>query len=498
MNPVPPRRALTLAVVAAAGVAGAVAWRVWRRPAPPPLSLSYWYWHRPFRLSVDERKALDAAGVRELFVHAGTVYVDEAGKLRTALRQQWGDGGKGLRAHLVVNTSSGVLTKLESLPPESLADAIARTVAEAREGARARGLDIVGVQTDIDYPTRLLPRYAAMLDALRAKLPHLTLSAALLATYYDSRRLDPVLQRLDFAVPQFYEAQTPRRLDAFAPVSDPKRLEKGLAAAGRRGFPFRTGLPAYGHALVFDGGGRLRGVYRDASADTLAGDPRFRLEKQETEPRSGERILTFVASGTDRPDHRIVYDLPTPDALARCLNLLREKRPENCTGAILFRLPERGESATLPLATTLALWRGETPTPAVRVRVRSRIARPWSAVEGGSASAEVFVDVTNAGSASTALAPDAVVVDVRLGRAGVESVAPGAFARATPFVGAPGRPGGASRADGVRFVAAGIPAGATLTAGPIRLPGGAVPKVTVAWSALADRGPALTGEESVP
>lgn len=499
MNSVPLRRALTLAVVAAAGVAGVVAWRAWKRPAPPPLSLSYWYWHRPFRLADDERKALVGAGVRELFIHAGTLSVGDDGNLRTSLRQQWGEGGKGFQIHLVVNASGGVLAKLASLEPAAVAEAVAATVREARDGARAKGLEVVGVQTDFDYPSRLLLRYAAMLDALRAKLPGLTLSAALLATYYTRRELDAVLQRLDFAAPQFYEAQTSRRLDDFAPVSDPKRLARGLAAAGRRGFPFRAGLPAYGHALVFDGAGRLRGVYRDASADTLAGDTRFRLEKREVEPRSGERVLTFVASGTDRPDHRVVYDLPTPDSLARCLATLREKRPDNCAGAILFRLPERGESATLPLPTSLALWRGEAPAPSVRVRIRKGVARPWSAVEGGTPAGEVFVDVTNDGAAGTAIGPESVVVDVRLGRPGVESVAPGGFARATPFLGEPGRAGSPARADGVRFSAAGLPAGATLTAGPLRLTDAVVPSVVVEWRALsADGATTLSGKGSLP
>ena len=471
---------------------------LWRRNQPPPLPLtrSLWYWHRPFRLTASEQQSLQSAGVGELFVSCGLLYRrEEDGGLAFTLAQQWKSTAPGLKVHLVINASADVLAHLESLPDEDLAQALARAAQEQRAAAEKSGLTVVGLQCDLDYPARLLPRYAAMLTLLRKKLPGWQLSATLLTSWYSSRKLDAVLDALDFSVPQFYEGQTPRTYKDFKPLFDLKALERGLTAAGRRGKPFRAGLPSYGHALVFDAVGRLRGMYRDGGADTLADDPQFRRERAETSPVTGSRRLEFVATQGEKRDFRVLFDLPTVASVRLALERVRTRRPRSCTGVVLFRLPEAGETATLPLPSVAALLQGQTPVLRPRVRIRTKTAASWSVIEGGGEpGTDVFVDLINDGDASSVLAPGAVTLDLALARPGVIEVAPGGFAKAQLFSESPESPASALRATGVRWSAALLPCGATITAGPLRLAGRDTGKLRVTWHAHTQDGTTLTGE----
>lgn len=476
----------TVALVGGFLVAGGAL--LWQRSQPPPepLTRSLWYWHRPFRLTAAERVSLQSAGVGELFVSCGLLYRrEDDSTLGFTLAQQWRSPAPGLKIHLVINASADVLAHLESLPDEALAQALARAALEQKALAEKAGLTVVGLQCDLDYPTRLLPRYAAMLTRLRQKLPGWQLSATLLTSWYTSRKLDQVLDALDFSVPQFYEGQTPRTYAAFKPLFDPVSLERGLVAAGRRGKPFRAGLPSYGHALVFDSVGRLRGVYRDGGADTLAADPRFRCERAETDPKTGNRRLEFVATEGEKRNYRIVFDLPTVASLRLALEKVTAQRPHHCTGLVLFRLPEAGETSTLPLPTLAALLQGKNPAARLRARLRTKTAAAWSVIEGGGEpGTDVFVDLINDGDAPIALAPEAVTVDLTLSRPGVLDVAPGAFTKAQLFSGSPESAASPLRATGARWSAASLLPGSTLTAGPLRLAGSQPGTLHVTWRAL--------------
>ena len=492
----PRSKFILLGLALAGGIWGAWAWQRARTPLPP-LSKSLWYWHRPFRLKPDEAQQLRAAGVGELFVHAGLLYrSDSDGALGVTLKQTWQSRAEGLKVHLVFNASADVLRRLESIPEETLAETIAAAARAQKQASQRVGGDVVGLQCDLDFPTRLLPRYASVLKHLRAKLPGWQLSATLLTSWYSSRNLDSVLDALDFSVPQFYESQTPRRYADFTPIFSPNILERGLAAAGRRGKPFRAGLPAYGHALVFDGPGRLRGMYRDGGADTLSGDPNFRCLRAETDPRTGNRRLEFISAHADAVDFRILFDLPTQLSLQKALALTTASRPASCTGIVLFRLPEPGETATLPLPTLTALLNHQTPQPRPRVRLRTKPAAAWSVLEGGSEGGTlVFVDLLNDGDAGSALGPESVTLDLELAQPGVLEVAPGGFAKATLFAESPERSVSPLRATGVRWSAANLAPKSVLTAGPLHLKGTEIGALKVHWRVVTQDGTTpLVGE----
>ena len=488
------------ALVVLAGLAlvgGFWGWRRAQKPLPP-LTKSLWYWHRPFHLKPEERIQLEKAGVSELFVHAGLLYKsEEDGALGVTLKQSWQSHASGLKIHLVFNASADVLAHLEKIPEETLASVIAEAAKAQKQAAQTAGVEVVGLQCDLDFPTRLLPRYASLLKILHAKLPGWQLSATLLSSWYASRNLDTVLDAVDFSVPQFYESQTPRGYADFTPIFSPKVLERGLRAAGRRGKPFRAGLPAYGHALVFDGPGRLRGMYRDGGADTLASDPAFHCLRADTDPATGNRRLEFTAAHASAVDFRILFDLPTMLSVQKALGQVTENRPANCTGVVLFRLPEPGETSTLPLLTLTALLKNKTPALRPRVRLRTKPAAAWSAIEGGGETGtDVFVDLINDGDAGSALGPDSVTLELELPHSGIVEVAPGGFAKVQLFAESPEHTVSPLRANGVQWSAANLAPGQMLTAGPLRLKDTETRRLKVSWRVVSQDGKtALTGVE---
>lgn len=485
----------TLALVGA----GLVAASACKRSAPPPEPIrALWWWHRPLRITPAEAAALKRLNITRLFVHAGQVsYSETTNRLQMRLPQQWVGSTNGIEVHAVFNASSSVLRRLETLSEEVLASTLAEAFVQASRHAARVGIQLAGAQCDFDYPTRLLPRYGRMLALLKTKIAPHTLSVALLPTWYTSRELDRVLDATDFSAPQFYEAVTPGTRDKFAPISDPAKLARGLAAAGKRGKPFYAGLPAYGHALVFDAAGRLRGAYRDASADRLASDSRFRCLSASIEPHSGERLIEFT--GTSNRDFRVLYDLPTPNSLARCWKIFNEQRPANCIGVALFRMPEPGETSTLPLTSLESLLSGATPEPKLTLRVRTRPSAPWNTVEGtGESATDVFIEIQNVGIAAPALGPDAVVLDVFYEPGRLMDAERGGFASTQPFAGTPENRSSLTRSNGVRLTAARLLPGERLVAGPLRLRGSASVKLKIAWQMVNANGDGnYTGTEEL-
>ncbi len=502
------RRRLWIGIVLLALAAGLGAWWRERNRPLPSLEVALWYWHQPFRLAPSEATALKAAGVRQLFVRAGT-FRKEGLEAKLVLPENWAGSSEGLEVHLVFNFDYTLVDAFEQLPLEGLARSVETQIVQERARAERAGVPVVGIELDFDCPTRLLPRYADLLHRLRPALhsAHSALSITALPTWFGSNAVEQVQAETDFTVPQFYEPQVPKTLTDFVTVSRLALLERGLAQAGRHGAPFYAGLPAYGHALIYDERGKLLGTYRSMSALDAMFHPSFRLARaipadREGHPATpatyiGEDIYDFVAT-RPAPDGRglgfhLLYDLPAPELLAQHLALVRAQRPGNCRGVILFRYPEPGELATLPLPTVLATLRGEHPQPELRVQFRVKPA-PWELIETHRVAtrppADLTVTVTNIGNASTFLAPDAVTLTLTFDRPGFDSIAPGQFDAVEARL--QNDPNGAfetalrsspARANLLRCRKFHLAAGESAVFGPIRLPADSAMQVQGAWTA---------------
>lgn len=447
-------------------IAGALVF-VWQhRPAGVPAQrLAFWYWHTPFRMSDEEKRSLERMGVDQLFVLASTISNSEAGPT-PILPQRW-EGSSPLPVQLVVPFDRGIVNHFEELDLDRLAQVVLEAFERHRAAAEAAKVPITGLQLDFDCPTRLLPRYADLLRRVRKGLPEeRKLSIAALATWLGSKEFRRVLEPLDFFIPQFYEGEMPKQLDDFKPVATADNVERGIRRAADYNKPYWIGLPAYGHALMFDAEGNLAGTLRGLSPSEAARKPNLEWVRNDALGRNGEKVGFADGFGAEvavlktADGAMAVYEVPSAKLVRNLLRVARGEAAGACRGIALFRFPEAGEELSVPLPALEAALRGK---PA-EVRLAAKwIAKnsPWNAIEspGGKALpiVELSLEVENVGRGPTRYADDSVEVTVLAAREAVESVEPG------------DADGVVRTAEGLRFRLSRLGPGDKATFGPIRL-----------------------------
>ncbi len=474
------------------------------------LDLGIWYWHTPYRLTDNDAKQLRELGIGRVYVRAATFGLKNA-KVIAQLPQDFQSGTEGLPLVLVFNGTAALAGRLDQLPLRDAAHAMAEVIAETRARAETASAQVVGVQLDVDVPTRLVPTYARLLVALRKELPKGTeLSATALTTWLGSDRIDALVESVDFLVPQFYEGRTPKSVNDPKPISDPAELARGLERIGRLGGAFRIGLPTYGHALLFDPNGKLQRTYRGLSVDEAMRHPALVPEaffgmngKGGPAARPGdyigEDLVRFRAREPGRGGrglgYAITYILPTPEMLVQPMRTLRESHPANLKGAILYRFPEPGESMTLPLSSLARALRGEPSTADLRARLNR---------EGRDVGVDDFrLELKNEGAAGTFPGETPVFVLAVFDGPGLEEVQPGDFTNGAVGIWneAMGEliPSGPMRANAVLFKAPRLAAGQTLRSGLISF--GSKSTVSSARLRWMARGPggfeSIRGEQPV-
>jgi hypothetical protein len=397
-----------------------------------PLSIALWYWHTPFEVPESELELLKAAGIDTLYVRAATI-ADKDGPVAT-LRQRWLSAPMGIKVHLVFRFDRSMVSALERRP--NLDDEISTIVKAHYERAMARGVKVVGVQLDLDCPTRLLPTYAKLARKVKEAIDPLLLSLTALPTWYTSDDVQQLAEAVDFLVPQFYENNVGSHLDDLRPISSISTISSTLNAADRIGHRYMAGLPAYGRALMYDEKGRLAGVQNDISARKALVHPSFKLlqafaadeagEMASEETFCGEEVLDLVAAqpapnGRGKGYH-LVYLLPTPQLVIRHVRFLREAGVD-CEGLILFRYPERSEQSTIPLSALVPALNGVLAEPSIRVSTEVRKSA-HNVLDDPSAREEtvVLVYARNVGNGSTSVHPEALVLTLQMNGGKIEDM----------------------------------------------------------------------------
>ncbi|MFZ4508267.1 MAG: DUF3142 domain-containing protein [Fimbriimonas sp.] len=482
----------------------------------PEPEIGMWYWHTPFRITAPEAKLLDKIGVSTLYVRAGT-FATDGSNVRLILPQTWQRSEGPQSIVLVTNFDAGLVRHLETFNIESASSQIAKELKNAKSEATKAGLRVTGFQIDVDCPTRLLPKYAEWLHAIRRELNQLkdeTFSITALPTWLTSGNIQLLAKEVDFLVPQFYEGRTGKTAETVYPVSDPEGLKRGLDRLGRLGIPAQVGLATYGHALMFDETGALVGMYRGLSAEDALRHPTFAFESSTSIDSSGQPATDETAVGEDRlvvratrPDRagqgrgfRIAYTLPTPEMVVRQINVFRQTRPANVRGYILYRFPESGESMTLPLASVAAALRGEKPTLDFVASARAE-AIPWDLIDRPKSTRPPMAlrfTVRSTGTNPTMAGPDALILRAELNHPGIEGIAAGDFDEIT--IGTRGTKG--QIVPSPRFLADTIELrrfhtlpGEVLRSGAIQIPSDGATKVVYSWKALGPGGrTSKTGE----
>jgi hypothetical protein len=400
-----------------------------RKPRPWPVGdvpIAFWAWRNQTPTDGDVHEAIDKAHARTIFLRAGQIDYQD-GKLRR-IRPVAGPLPKGIDLHLVYNATRALLAQLETVDENSLAGSIAAAFQDDAERAEREHARVVGLQIDIDVPTRLLGRYERILKALRVRLkPGTQLSITGLPTWMQSADLRSTLIQVDFWIPQFYGAEIPERSDQTIPISSTKDVERFVNDARALNKPFYAGLAAYSCVLLYNSSGSLISLRGDMDPAAISSDPNLELIEQRsfaasTKPGSEWRyVYRARADGvTDslamHAGDVLVLDVPGAESLRLSARTVRELAGEKLLGICVFRIPARDDPATLTLAQVVAALSDIDSNPDIKIRFKrdEKQADAW------------LLEVENEGPAS---ATGGLRVDVPVESGSIASVTPQRGAR---------------------------------------------------------------------
>lgn len=223
------------------------------------------------------------------------------------------------------------VVRLDGRLPEQQDEVIRRCLA-LLEHWRNAGLALVGLELDHDAGTAQLAHYRQLLTALRQQLPpDIRLSITALPAWLDSPELPALLASVQQSVLQVHAVQRASQglFDAALARQWAERWSRQSQT------PFLLALPAYSVALLDDAGRRPL-IEAEAPVDSRATRRELRSD---------------------------------PHAMALLLRQLREQPPPHLRGLIWFRLPLADDRRSWPLATLLAVARGEALQPQGELQV---------------------------------------------------------------------------------------------------------------------------------
>jgi hypothetical protein len=372
--------------------------RVWPVAEVP---IAFWAWHNQTPSEADVREAIERTKARTIFLRAGQIDLQE-GKLRR-IRPVTGALPKEVDLHLVYNATRKFLAQLEQTNESSLAEAIGAAFRTDVERAASEHARVVGLQIDIDMPTRLLGRYEKTLRLLRAQLkPGTQLSITGLPTWMQSTELRTTLAQVDFWIPQLYGAEIPERSDQAIPISSLQTVSNCVSQARALDKPFYAGLAAYSWTLLYNSNGSLISLRGDMDPRAIASDQNLELiEQRPFEPQTvtGSAIASewrnVYRARTDgvvndlamHAGDLLVVDVPSAESLRVSARIVRDLAGEKLLGICVFRLPTVDDAATLTVEQVASALADLDSVARVEVRILPD-AKAW------------ILEVKNAGTAS--------------------------------------------------------------------------------------------------
>lgn len=401
--------------------------RVWK---PKEVPTAFWAWQSKAPLTEDARRAIEKTRARSLFLRAGQIDYEDGKPNR--IRSVKGVFPTGIDLHLVYNCTSSLLRSFDSVDVESIVSAVSESYQEDLMRAELDGARVVGLQLDIDVPTRLLPKYELTLRRMRELLPkEKALSITGLPTWMDSREIVGVLGAVDFWIPQCYGAVVPQRLDMTMPISSPQAVARDIARASEFGRPFYAGLAAYGYAIHYSTNGELLELRGDIDPALIArnGALEFVMRRafEKPQPASKDQFIAsewkyiykarqdVVIDGLImRSGEWVMLDMPTAESLRLSARAVRENAGNRLLGICVFRLPAESDPTTLTIEEVA---RALSDAPSVNaVDIRTDI---QSASSGES---KLTLSITNTGSTRAILEDGSFAVDLRIPAGALQAV----------------------------------------------------------------------------
>ncbi|MFL6207941.1 MAG: DUF3142 domain-containing protein [Pyrinomonadaceae bacterium] len=447
-----------LALICLPGVALLLlcAWRLWLQPprvwAARAVPVAFWAWRDELPTDEDVQRAANEARARVLFLRAGQIDVQHTSLRR--IRAATGHFPRALPIHLIYNATPDLLAQLAQLDEAALASIVAETFRADAERATRAGAQVVGVQLDIDVPTRLLPRYTRVLRLLRPQLPTgMQLSITGLPTWMDSPALADVLAATDFWIPQCYGAMLPTRLDQVVPSTSPATVAHSIARARSFHHPFYAGLAAYGYAILYTQGGAPIELRGDIDPARIAHDPNFELIERRALTDEPARSSAFndpaaspacfwryvfrarrEAATSDLAVHagdKLMLEVPTTEALRACARAARTEAGPQLLGICVFRLPADDDPTNLTLTQIAAALDDTTPPAMLNLHLA---ADATMSAPDDTAQAQLTLTAANDGATGALLGDDACTLSLDVPTGSVRGiVALEQFTNVTPL-----------------------------------------------------------------
>lgn len=421
-----------------------LAWRSALRPrvwATTEVPVAFWAWRINAPTIAEVEIAQRAAQAQTLFLRAGQIHYEAKSPHR--IRTVRGNLSFPLTLHLVYNATKSLLTEFERVDPVALASVICEAYLQDAERARRDGASVAGLQLDIDVPTRLLPRYTRLLQAVRERLPPSTkLSITGLPTWMESSALGDALTVVDFWIPQCYGLTIPERLNQLVAISSPSTIARTIAQARRLGRPFYAGLAAYGYAILYSNDGSLVALRGDMNPVNFARHPNFALIERHAfnapfisaedsaaalMPVVGEWRYVYQAREEGVVDGLAVHagdflvlHVLSAEGLRQSARAVREQAGDQFLGICVFRLPSSVDPATLTIRQVAAALANAPTEVAVSVKVEPPTAQSTDAQD---TARHLNIKVINQGTASAVLGDDALHVELRVPAGSIRAVA---------------------------------------------------------------------------
>ena len=162
------------------------------------------------------------------------------------------------------NATRSFLKQFEEITDVDATSSILSAFDADVDRAKSDDARVIGLQLDFDVPTRLLPRYAAILKAIRGRLQdQIQLSITGLPTWLDSPALVETLAACDFwgaAVLRRTNTPATRRTNS---DNNSEFVFRSVSRTRDLGVAFYAGLAAYGYAIHYSRGGSLIGLRGD-------------------------------------------------------------------------------------------------------------------------------------------------------------------------------------------------------------------------------------------
>jgi len=282
-----------------------------------------------------------AAGIADTFmVLCGDVDARKPALERRTVPVAWNELAKTGRPVWAVVRVNHALTKHLERSCDGAADWLAELFRGVLSDAQRSGVSWRGVQLDYDCPTESLGGYAALMKALRIRMPETVWSITALPTWLGHSEFRDVVEGLDHFVLQVHSLDRPRRVDDAVTLCDTKRIADWARQASKFGAPYYIALPTYGYRLYFRSDGEFAGL-------------------------GAENTSTAPAGATTR---EICAD---PVAVAEAVRALHANPPPHCRGVVWFRMPVETDRLNWSWDVLREVIAGRAPQWAITAEVRN-------------------------------------------------------------------------------------------------------------------------------